>query len=736
MEPTISATVLILLGVLHGAALYQTPPKLHLAADLRTEQYPSASLHHDNPSRISNVKSLCPVNCTCVASKVALTIENCSSDPGGHLNAIILEHVNVTKLSITRSRLSELPPAVCNLTRLSVLNISHNHLSDLPWACLKALKLKIINVSYNHITHLKNGTLYDFKYLRKIYLNHNNISDIDLDVFTQSDRLPSLGRIDLDSNLLESVDIWPLQLLTVRPMNISLAKNLISNFTNLVGFEYKCNQETLRNGRLSLSRNNVTHFGYFFNGWDMADDLKIMCFLSQENVRVSMYENPFNCDCIDYDIYRLLRLQPSVIFDHAMFCAEPPRLYRRNVLSVPLDDFICEVKENCPNRCGCQNIPNQLNMTVNCRGAGLTTLPLGPLPHLPKHNYRYTLDLSDNQLKTLWHRSYLDLVKEAYFSNNKINEVSLQFLSSLTNASVIHLNGNKLQRLPTNVSQVSMSMPNDILLHDNSWECDCHEKETRAWIISMGSGVTDREGILCAGPPRVAGTNMLLLPEDRFICGETRHVNYILISVVCSTLAVMIICVVLLFSCYINRVRLHRKFQWHPFDSDECVGEEKEFDAFLAYAEEDSTYVTDYLIPELEHRGYKVAHNRVNFMGGRPIIDNITDCIRRSKRTLAVLSNNFLQSRWCLFELTTALEVDKIQGTHRLLCMSLCELSFEGLDTSIRSYLEKKSCISFDSSHFWSQLEYHLPAEKNGSPPRGSPVDAPHGDSDTDTLIG
>ncbi|XP_070404285.1 toll-like receptor 2 [Nothobranchius furzeri] len=87
------------------------------------------------------------------------------------------------------------------------------------------------------------------------------------------------------------------------------------------------------------------------------------------------------------------------------------------------------------------------------------------------------------------------------------------------------------------------------------------------------------------------------------------------------------------------------------------------FDAFVSYSERDAGWVENYMVPELEepskedsgipgssHSLTLCLHKR-DFLPGRWIMDNIMSAIERSRRTIFVLSENFVQSDWCRYEL-------------------------------------------------------------------------------------
>lgn len=77
------------------------------------------------------------------------------------------------------------------------------------------------------------------------------------------------------------------------------------------------------------------------------------------------------------------------------------------------------------------------------------------------------------------------------------------------------------------------------------------------------------------------------------------------------------------------------------------------YDAFVSYSQHDAEWVEEILLPELESSDPPIAlclHRR-DFLPGRWIVDNIVESIESSYRTLFVLSENFVTSEWCRYEL-------------------------------------------------------------------------------------
>ena len=133
---------------------------------------------------------------------------------------------------------------------------------------------------------------------------------------------------------------------------------------------------------------------------------------------------------------------------------------------------------------------------------------------------------------------------------------------------------------------------------------------------------------------------------------------------------------------------------------------------FVSYASEDEDYILDDFIPQLENHNFKVCFHRIHFLGGNTIIDNISECINNSKRTLVYFSNFYKDSRFCMYEFKEALNKDVREGTIRLITIKDTDLDMADLDDSTRAYFEKSTYIDKDAVKFWENLLHSLPRNR------------------------
>ncbi|XP_035604654.1 toll-like receptor 13 [Oncorhynchus keta] len=89
------------------------------------------------------------------------------------------------------------------------------------------------------------------------------------------------------------------------------------------------------------------------------------------------------------------------------------------------------------------------------------------------------------------------------------------------------------------------------------------------------------------------------------------------------------------------------------------------YDAFVSYSGKDERWVVEELLPNLEKRGppfLRLCLHSRDFQLGKDIVENITDSLYRSRRTLCLVSRHYLHSNWCSLEMklaTSRLQVEQ-----------------------------------------------------------------------------
>ena len=69
------------------------------------------------------------------------------------------------------------------------------------------------------------------------------------------------------------------------------------------------------------------------------------------------------------------------------------------------------------------------------------------------------------------------------------------------------------------------------------------------------------------------------------------------------------------------------------------------------YAEHDRNFVEKNFLVPLDKNGYSILNHHLNFIPGNPIADNILIAIKESRYIIPIITENFLKSKYCVYEL-------------------------------------------------------------------------------------
>jgi len=614
---------------------------------------------------VNNVTPQCPKGCTC-DMKSSVTQISMDIDCGQGFSNMDKEQLahqlesmlsadqfieRLTSLSITNTPLTRVPLSVCRLVNLTSLNLDNNNITALQDNCFVNLaKLVTLSANRNSITGLQDGLLDGMQSLVTLDLSQNHISSIGLRVLSNSSDLTSLRSLNLNFNRLTSLEPWWYYRCILgdekSPVTIALSRNWISNFTNKLNFHFRCNMRRPY-GHLDLSWNRITHVMDIFNGWNIGDEslyISLLCLRNLKGAHPRMwfyFAGHYACDCTDFPFYKAMKAFAQDNLLDGVRCSEHgfySDIGRAFATRVPLDQFFCELSDHCPSSCRCVYRSANATLHVSCSAANLSSLPLD-LPPLPKSYVRYKLDFSNNKLlRRLEHRPYVVNTSVLDVSNCSLAEINTNVLKGVSRSSVVNLRRNILRSFPRQAVTVNISVR--LLIGDNPWKCSCDNSWMIGWFQSLSRQILDPGDITCASPSRVYGRNVLKSTEEDFCVDPVKQVLTITLSVVASVGATVIITGTLLHKL---RIQFYSRWKFHPFDRDECVGEDLDYDVFLSCSSADDDPHGLHILELMEAKDYRVCYHERDFLPGQRITESVGHAVERSKRTVCLISENFLR---------------------------------------------------------------------------------------------
>jgi hypothetical protein len=122
---------------------------------------------------------------------------------------------------------------------------------------------------------------------------------------------------------------------------------------------------------------------------------------------------------------------------------------------------------------------------------------------------------------------------------------------------------------------------------------------------------------------------------------------------------------------------------------------------------------------ELEHRrGLNLFIHQRDMLGGGYITERIDEAMRRCRKTVLVLSSEFLASRTCLYEAWSAHTSMVTEDRDAVIPVKLQGLPLAGLTGTLASLMEVGECLTWTEDPagqalFWDKLEDALMPSAN-----------------------
>jgi hypothetical protein len=154
-----------------------------------------------------------------------------------------------------------------------------------------------------------------------------------------------------------------------------------------------------------------------------------------------------------------------------------------------------------------------------------------------------------------------------------------------------------------------------------------------------------------------------------------------------------------------------------------------EFDGFVCHDSSDLKWIVSELLPEMEDvRGFKLCLAERDFTPGYNLHEHIVDYIDRSKKTILILTPNFIQSQWCSFEVSMALN-KTIKSNHDVIVpVILQSLPLSAISKTLYSILKHNLYLEWDTDRAARELFWVRLADALGGRPGNPSSPAPQKD--------
>ncbi|XP_056141843.1 toll-like receptor 21 [Lampris incognitus] len=538
-------------------------------------------------------------------------------------------------LSLNRMKAVSCLSFLIGQRQIQTLNVEHNHLVYLkacngqktpPFQSLRELSFR-----YNRILSVKPHAFYHTPKITTLKLNINTIAFLDRKALKG---LTHLETLRLDNNLLSDLfedsfeDLYNLQTLNLRNNRIAVIFN--GTFLNLT-----------RLTTLDLGGNKITHFDP--SGLDGLTSLANL-YLDGNNLKEINSKQYYAFQTT----LQVLDLQRNQIRFTSQGTSSP---------------FM--------------NLSKLRNLKLDGqRPHGITFLPHAFFRGL---HALQSLYLTDNRIAYLATDAFDDLkglrfltldnscvgvvqLKPGVFKNLRnvsklivenmgIQNFSKEVFGNLTNLSVLQLNHNVMQTIAVEALEALPKL-RYLDIRNTPLSCTCQNSNLQNWTVNNKDvQVVYLHSLPCQYSYKKFfnfDTNVCYLDLGKYLFFSTAAVIVLLtvIPIFYTKLYWK-----MKYGYYVFRSWFSEK--WHRLREEE---ENCKYDAFISYNSSDEHWVLDQLLPNLEGNvsSFKLCLHHRDFELGRDIVDNIVSAVYSSRKTICVVSRNFLRSEWCSLEIQLA----------------------------------------------------------------------------------
>ncbi|NWS14550.1 TLR5 protein, partial [Pachyramphus minor] len=290
------------------------------------------------------------------------------------------------------------------------------------------------------------------------------------------------------------------------------------------------------------------------------------------------------------------------------------------------------------------------------------------------------MDLSENMLQLVWERDLcldvfgaLSKLKVLHLNNNYLSALPQDIFRGLTSLKTLNLASNLLSHLspglfPESLMNLNLSgnqllspepevfMTLSILdITHNKYVCDCSLKSLLVWLnetnVTLAGSEYDRS---CAYPAEFAGVPLSYLEYDG--CDELHEALSFSLFIFFSVTLLMFLVSAIIFTrcrgiCFIWYKTITKKLiASHPQVTDKS---KYRYDAYLCYSKNDFEWVQNALLKHLDSQyldknRFTLCFEERDFLPGEEHINNIRDAIWNSRKTICIVTRQFLKDGWCV----------------------------------------------------------------------------------------
>ncbi|OCT72905.1 toll-like receptor 12 [Xenopus laevis] len=595
---------------------------------------------------------------------------------------------------------------------LEFIDLNHNHIHIVDPDLLYILpNLKQLQLSYNRLPMNLCPLSYQDNFtssLEVLYFNGNNIPVLKNRQFFCMTKLTDLMLATNGIEHIEESAFWglnDLQLLDLRNNKLtSLQISSLSGLSNLRElYIQNNNMEDIQ--RFSLKRQTklrLVKIGFV----SVAVSFELFSSIETLDIQTTGKYIAVNMNDTAASSLKSLRVNASRV-ELVIKCGHPFFSTLRELKVINTNEFI-----SCSRHVSLlQHFKNLENLQYHFTGIPLTrNVNFSNLPHLRSlevKNLATALDPNEPPNDLFHNLHKLEILK---LFNCGFKYITVGFLKDMRSLKVLVLKNEMILAVDPGLHNI-LSPVQFIYLYDVTFQCDCENSWFVTWALkekhTFVSGICS---LFCFK----LNKKYNLVDFDERSC--RLEIGFMLFIVTFTSLVLFIVLTLLYNIFNSDIIQLFYVFQiWLKKlrgKADNSIA--YEYDAFVSYCSRDQGWVVKYLVPNLEEKRRNTIklclHNR-DFLVGKDIVDNIMDSIYKSRKTICLISYNYLQSDWCSLEMRMATYKLLAEKNDDLILIFLENISGYHLSAYHRlaRIVRKKTYIDWpqeetEQAEFWERL--------------------------------
>ena len=278
------------------------------------------------------------------------------------------------------------------------------------------------------------------------------------------------------------------------------------------------------------------------------------------------------------------------------------------------------------------------------------------------------LDLSYNSIAALLNDTFDTLInlRKLFLSNNRLSSWKPNLIKSV-HLEYLDFSYNNFQALPLDTRLMLHKLDKNhwqktskhltLNLDGNKFSCTCKNIQFLRWLATSKIYFIYQKHYTCefTDGRKVHISNNLnqIIIELESEC--TSNIWFIGSSVglVIHIFLVSMTTVLFRFRHFLKYLVFKMRMRRERLDAVLGINNEYIYDAFISCTREGAKWAKKYILPKFENQdtGLKFCVAQRDFLVGKTIIDNIMDTISKSRKTILLVDETFVESKWCQEEL-------------------------------------------------------------------------------------